>query len=123
MISVLRKEACSGCIHDLAHIPTQNCFADCLTKASAKADNLISAVQTGRWHDVEIHPNFRTLMEQKGFLIYMVQDIYAHKGKGCFLPLCLEGISLTDSAPFHVMFVRQQHTQEPKEPKVCDWNH
>ena len=40
MISMLRKEACSGSIHDLAHIPTQNCSADCLTKASAKADNL-----------------------------------------------------------------------------------
>ena len=22
-----------------------------------------------------------------------------------------------------MMFVRKQHTQEPKEPKVCDWNH
>ena len=30
----LRKEACSGSIHDLAHIPTQNCLSDCLTKAS-----------------------------------------------------------------------------------------
>ena len=24
---------------------------------------------------------------------------------------------------FHVMFVRKQHTQERKEPMVCDWNH
>ena len=29
MIYMLRKEACSGSIHDLAHIPTQNCLADC----------------------------------------------------------------------------------------------
>ena len=48
MISMLRKEACSGNIHDLAHIPTQNCWADCLTKASAKADNLITAAKRGR---------------------------------------------------------------------------
>ena len=48
MISMLRKEVCSGSIHDLAHIPTQNCLADCLTKSSAKADNLIAAVKTGR---------------------------------------------------------------------------
>ena len=47
MISMLRKEACSGSIHDLAHVPTQNCLADCLTKASAKADNLITAVKLG----------------------------------------------------------------------------
>ena len=46
MISMLRKEACSGSIHDLAHIPTQNCLADCRTTASAKADNLITPVKT-----------------------------------------------------------------------------
>ena len=37
--AILRKEACSGSIHDLAHISTQNCLADCLTKSSAKADS------------------------------------------------------------------------------------
>ena len=62
MISLLRKEACSGRIHDHAHIPTQNCLADCLTKASAKAKNLITAVRTGRLLDVDIHRDFRTLM-------------------------------------------------------------
>ena len=45
MISMLRKEACSGSIHDLAHVTTQNVLADCLTKISAKADNLITAVK------------------------------------------------------------------------------
>ena len=55
MIPMLRKEACSGSIHDLAHTPTQNCLADCLTKTSAKADNLITAVRTGRSLDVDIH--------------------------------------------------------------------
>ena len=34
---------------------------------------------------------------KKGFLIYMVQDIYAHKGNGSFLRKCLEGISHTGS--------------------------
>ena len=38
MISMLRKEACSGNIHDLAHISTKKCLAHSLTKASAKAD-------------------------------------------------------------------------------------
>ena len=32
MISLLRKEACSRCIHDPTHIPVQNCLADCLTQ-------------------------------------------------------------------------------------------
>ena len=43
MISMLRLEACSGSIRDLAHISNHNGLADCLTKASAKADNLITA--------------------------------------------------------------------------------
>ena len=58
MISMLRKEACSGNVHDRAHIPTKNCLADCLTKASAKADNLITALKTGRLLDVCIHLDF-----------------------------------------------------------------
>ena len=58
MISMLRREACSGSIHDLAHIPTPNRLADCLTKASAKADNLIKVVQTGKLLDVDILPDF-----------------------------------------------------------------
>ena len=68
MMSVLRKEACSESIHDLAYIPTQNCLADCLTKASAKAENLSTAMKTGRLSDVDIHHNFRTIMEHKAFL-------------------------------------------------------
>ena len=58
MISMLRKEACSGSFHDLALIPTPNCLADCLTKASAKADNLITAVKSGSLLDVDIDSYF-----------------------------------------------------------------
>ena len=83
MLSMFRKEACSGSIHDLAHIPTQNCLADCLTKASAKADNLITAVKTGRLLEVDIHPDPRSQNTHgaQGLLTYLVQNIYAHKGK------------------------------------------
>ena len=52
-------------IHDLAHLPTQHCLADFLTKASVIADNLITAVQTRKWLDVDIDPDFRTVMEHK----------------------------------------------------------
>ena len=68
MISMLRKEACSGSFHDLAHFPTQKIWAGCSTKASAKADNLITAVKTGRLLDVDIHSDFRTRLEHKAFL-------------------------------------------------------
>ena len=57
IISMLRKKACSGSIHDLAHISTQNCLADCLTKSSPKADNLITAVKTVRLLEFDVHPN------------------------------------------------------------------
>ena len=107
MISMLRKEACSGSIHDLAHIPTQNCVADCLTKASAKADNLITAVKTGRLLDVEIHPNFRTLKEQKGFLSTGCRTFTHAKEKDVFFLNTLK-VSLAPTpqeGPFHVMHV------------------
>ena len=58
MISMLRKEACSGNIRSLAHIPTQHFLADCLSKASAKANELITAVKTVGLLDVGIHPDF-----------------------------------------------------------------
>ena len=67
MIYMLRKEASSGSILDFAHIPTQNCLADCLTKASAKANNLITAVKTGRLLDVDIHPDSRTPIKDMAF--------------------------------------------------------
>ena len=66
MISMLRKEACSG----LAHIPTQNCLADCLTKATVKAYNLTTAVKTGKLLQVDIHHNFKTPMEHKAFFLH-----------------------------------------------------
>jgi hypothetical protein len=44
---MLRKEACSGGIDDLAHVRTAHCLSDCLTKHSAKPGELIKAVETG----------------------------------------------------------------------------
>ena len=68
MIQMLRKEACSGSIHDLAHIRTALCLSDCLTKGSAKPDELVRAVETGLLQEVDLHPNFRTLIKHRAFL-------------------------------------------------------
>ena len=117
MISMFRKEACSGSVHDLAHIPSQNCFADCLTKASAKADNLITAVKTGRLLDVGIHPNFQTLIEHKAFLSTWCRTCMHTREKDAFLLNALR-ISLAPTlreGTFHVMFVRNQNIDEQKE--------
>ena len=55
MIQMLRKEACSGAIDDLAHVGTENCLSDCLTKHSAKPDALIRAVEYGTLPSVDTH--------------------------------------------------------------------
>ena len=65
MINQLRTESCSGSIDDLAHVVSADCLADCLTKASAKPNALIKAVETGNILNVDKHPSFRELMKSK----------------------------------------------------------
>ena len=65
MINQLRTEACSGSIDDLAHVVSADCLADCLTKESAKADNLLKAVNTGVLPNLDKHPPFRQLMQHR----------------------------------------------------------
>ena len=99
-------------MHDLAHIPTPNCSADCVTKASAKADNLITAVQTGKLLDVDIHPDFRTLLERQAFLSTWCRTFMHTWEKEVFFLSTLK-ISLAQThqeGPFQVMFVRTQQT-------------
>ena len=96
MIFMLRNEACSGSIHDLAHSLTPNCLADCLTKASAKVGNLISAVRTGKLLDVDIQ-EFKNTCGTQGLLVHLVQNIHAHKGEGCFLLEHSQDLSYTNS--------------------------
>ena len=65
MINQLRHETCSGSIDDLAHVVSEDCMADCLTKASAKPNALIKAVETGNILNVDKHPPFRELMKTR----------------------------------------------------------
>ena len=116
MISKLRKEACSGSIHDLAHIPTQNCLAECLSKASAKADNLITAVQTGNLSDVDIHPYFRTHLEHKAFLSTWCKTLLHSREKDVvFLNILkISLIQTHQEGPFQVMFAGELNIQRSK---------
>ena len=121
MISMLRKEACSGSIHDLAHIPTQNCSADCLTQVAAKADNLITAVKTGRLLDVDIRTDLRTLMEHKAFLSTWCRTFMFMREKVSFLnTLKISLAPPPQEGSFQVIFVGTRHTQEQKELKTCE---
>ncbi len=65
---MLRRESNSGSIDDLAHIISQYCLSDALTKHSAKPDELIKAVETGNLLQVDLHSPFRSLLKHKAFL-------------------------------------------------------
>ena len=78
MIQQLRKEAVSGSIDDLAHIDTDHMLADCLTKASAKPDTLIKAVETGIILNVDSNPEFRTLLQHKAYLVGWIAHTLDH---------------------------------------------
>ena len=119
--SVLRKEACSGSVHDLAHIPTKKCLADCLTNAPAKADNLITGWQTGKLIDVDIHPDFENPYGAPGLLGNLVQNIITHKRKGS-LPreqtLSIFRVQTSQEGPFQVMIVGG--IQQKKEQNISN---
>ena len=67
MIQMLRKESSSGSIDDLAHVRTHDMMADCLTKSSIKPDALIKAVDLGLLPNVDVNPEFRSLLKHKAF--------------------------------------------------------
>jgi hypothetical protein len=69
MIQMLRREACSGAIQDLAHVRTEFCLADCLTKHSASPDVMIKAVETGVLPQVDVHPLFREQIQHKAYAL------------------------------------------------------
>ena len=93
----------------------QNCSADCFTKASAKAHNLITAVQTGRLLDVDIHLDFRTLVEHQALLSTWCKTFLNIREKENFFLNTLR-ISLAPILQelFQVMFVGTQQTKEQK---------
>ena len=93
--------------HDLAHTPTSNCLEDCVTKSSAKADKLITAVKTGKLLDVDIRADFRTLMERKAFLSTWCRTLMHTREMEVFFLNTLK-ISLAQTpqeGPSQVMFV------------------
>ena len=117
MISVAKGSLPQEVFMILAHIPTQNCLADCLTKTSAKAGNLITAVQTGKLLDVDIQPVVQTLMVHKAFLSTWCRKFMHTREKEVFFLNTLK-ISLAPTpqeGPFQVMFVGSQQQKEQKE--------
>ena len=76
MIQMLRKESCAGSIDDLAHVRTEVCMSDCLTKQSAKPDTLIRAVRTGVIPGVDTNPPFRSTLKHRAFVMnFLVETL------------------------------------------------
>ena len=64
MIQMLRHEAVSGSMKDLAHVVSKDMLADVLTKADCNEGlrALINAVTSGYLPNVDAQPNFRDLI-------------------------------------------------------------
>ena len=76
MIQMLRKEACSGQIEDIAHVASADCLSDCLTKASAKSNALVKALPTGVLKYMDMHPPFRTLPKHKAYPTQWLRSVF-----------------------------------------------
>ena len=93
LIQMLREESNSGQMHDLAHVRSEDCLADSLTKHSAKADELIKAVLTGNLMNVDAHPPFRAMLQNKAFLV----EWLAHNTKHGPDPTAFAGVGIAES--------------------------
>ena len=74
LIQMLRHESNTGHLDDLGHIASEYCLADPLTKHSAKPDQLVLTITTGKLDQVDVHPPFRSLLKHKAFLTTWVID-------------------------------------------------
>ena len=74
MIQTLRKEACVGQMHDLAHVASADCLSERLTNSSAQPDALVRAVSTGILSHLDMHPPFRSLLKYKAFVDTMASQ-------------------------------------------------
>jgi hypothetical protein len=84
MIQMLRQETCSGNIDDMAHVISEDCLADCLTKQSAKADALLKAIDTGILPQADCHPPFRTLLKHKAYLAAWITRNISYATSVCY---------------------------------------
>ena len=76
LIQMLRRESNSGSIDDLAHVVSQYCLSDSLTKHSAKADELIRALESGIIKQLDLHPPIRSLLKHSAFLCYWIYNTF-----------------------------------------------
>eukprot|EP00435_Cladocopium_sp_Y103_P026803 s2064_g6.t1 len=74
LIQLLRHESNTGHLDDLSHTASEYCLADPRTKHTAKPDQLVQSITTGRLDEVDVHPPFRSLIKHKAFLTTWIID-------------------------------------------------
>ena len=77
----------------ISHTRSEDCLADSLTKQSAKADELIKAVLTGNLMNVDAPPPFRSILQNKAFLV----EWLAHNTKHGPDPTAFAGVGVAES--------------------------
>lgn len=82
LIQMLRHQSNTGHLEDFSHIVSEYCLADPLTKHTAKPDQLINAIATGKLDKVDVRPPFRTLIKHKAFLTSWVLQ---NMDEGCIV--------------------------------------
>ena len=115
MISMLRKEDCSGGTHDVAHIFNWELFgrlSDEVISGGSQLDHSGKNRETTRsWHSSQISGHS---WNTRPSCLPGVKTFLHTREKDVFFPNALK-ISLAPTpreGPFHVMFVRNQHSDE-----------
>ena len=80
---------------------------------------MITAVKTGRLLDVDIHPDFGTLMEHKALSTWCGTFMHTREKDILFLnALKFSPAPTPQEGPCHVMFVGILHTEDQKGTEV-----
>ena len=74
LIQMLRHESNTGHLDDLSPIASEILSGRPTYKITAKPDQLVSSIATGKLEQVDVHPPFRSLLKHKAFLTTWVVD-------------------------------------------------
>ena len=118
MINLLRHEAQSGQIDDLAHVVTEDMLADCLTKSSIKPDNLVKAVTTGKLLNADKQPNFRELMADRHKAYYALASWLCRNISKAISVISFLGYDLHYHIP-RVQLINKTHPDTAKRIYGC----
>ena len=112
MVQMLRKESRRGEIEDLAHVRTEDCLSDCLTKQNIKKDSLIKAVEAGVLNNVDTHPSLRELLKHRAYFMDWISVHVPHAAfAACLMGATLDQLHHEQSQYNQVVETHEQNTE------------